>query len=87
MKQFTLYLGSSENDTLVKSILEAWCVGHPHVSVQYESIHVNPTAAVRFGITHLPALVTNEQLIVQGTVEDWLTTFLDQFIAQDKLDN
>lgn len=82
MTQFTLYLGSSPTDGVLKDLLAAWCAERSDISLRYESIHVNPTVVVRLGITQLPALVADNQLIAQGTLENWVVTLLNYLTSQ-----
>jgi hypothetical protein len=82
MKRLTLYLGSTETDVNVRQMLETWSGRHPRVTLEYESIHENPEAAVRLGITRLPALVSDDELIVQGVPDQWLLPLLDRLLDQ-----
>jgi hypothetical protein len=63
-------------------MLESWSVNHPQVQLDYESIHTNPAAVVRLGITHLPALAIEDELIAQGMPDAWLLPLLDRLFAQ-----
>jgi hypothetical protein len=81
MKRLTLYTGSSEIDMAVRQILEGWSANHPHIQLEYESIHANPAAVVRLGITHLPALAIGDELIVQGMPDEWLLPLLDRLFT------
>jgi len=66
MQRIKVYLGSSQVDKQVQQLLEGWSGEHPQLLLDYVSIHVNPAAAVRLGITRLPALVIEDKLVVQG---------------------
>lgn len=80
MKHLILYLGSSDADDTIRQMLEEWIADNPDVTLDYKSIHDNPTAAVRLGITDLPALVMEDELVTQGTLENWVMPLLDRMI-------
>lgn len=87
MKRLTLYLGGSDTDATIKRILEEWSANRSDVSLHYASIHSDPAAVVRIGITHLPALVMEGELIVQGMPEKWFMALLDRLLVQDNPGN
>ena len=82
MKRLTLFVGSSEIDRTVRQMLKGWSARHPQIQVDYESVHSNPAAVVRLGITHLPALAIGDELIVQGMPDEWLLPLLDRLLTQ-----
>lgn len=82
MKRLTLYVGSSEIDETVRQTLEDRRVHHPEIQLHYQSIHADPAAVVRLGITHLPALAIGDDLIVQRMPDEWLQPLLDRLFAQ-----
>lgn len=77
--QITLYTGNTEIDRATRRKLQTWSAQHRHIDLLCESIHANPTVAVRLAITHLPALVTHDEVLAQGDPSDWLT---DTFLAE-----
>jgi hypothetical protein len=83
MKQLTVYIGSSEIDETFRQMLENWGDRHPQIRLDVESIHTNPTAVVRLGITHLPALAIGDELIAQGLPDQWLLPLLDRLFTSD----
>jgi hypothetical protein len=64
--------GTQPIDTATDYALRRWCANQPDVELIYTSIHADPVAAVRCGITHLPALVLGDALVVQGPSETWM---------------
>jgi hypothetical protein len=87
MKHFTLYLGNSDIDNMIKHLLEAWSTNTPDVTLDYKSIHANPAGVVRLGITELPALVMDDEVIAQGTPENWITPLLGRLVAWHRADH
>jgi hypothetical protein len=83
MKKLTLFLGDSDVDTAVKYMLEQWSAANPSVTLTSESIHTDPTPVVRLGITELPALVLDEEVIAQGAPEKWVLPLLDRVFTPD----
>ncbi len=83
MKKLTLFLGDSDVDTAVKYMLEQWSAANPGVTLTSESIHADPTPVVRLGITELPALVLDEEVIAQGAPEKWVLPLLDRVFTPD----
>jgi len=84
MKHLKLYMGST--DDAVRQLLEEWTSNRPDVTLDCESIHDNPAAAVRMGITKLPALVMEDELVAQGAPENWVTRLLDRLVLQSGFD-
>ena len=78
MKSLTLFLGDTDLDLLAKQVLDEWRARIPDIVIEYESVHNNPAAVVRLGITDLPALVREEEIIAQGTPEKWVLPPLDR---------
>lgn len=87
MKHLTLFLGNSDTDEAVKQMLEAWNENNKQVELDCVSIHMNPTAAVRFGITELPALIMEDEMVAQGTPENWVILLLDRLVMQNSFDS
>ena len=83
MKTLTLFIGDSDTDVSVKQMLSSWSAAHSDVDLQYESVHKNPAAVVRLGITELPALVTDGEIIAQGPPETWVPELLSRMLAAD----
>jgi hypothetical protein len=83
MKNLTLFLGDSDIDASTKKMLENWITNNPDITLEYKSIHTNPTVVVRLGITDLPALVLKEAIIAQGSPESWIQTLLDRVFTYD----
>jgi hypothetical protein len=72
-KTVTLYIGSThEADCTAETVLRRWTEGQRGISLVCESIHANPAAAVRLGITSLPALVVSGKIVAQGPPDGWL---------------
>ncbi|MGJ3241277.1 MAG: hypothetical protein ACFE0Q_21400 [Anaerolineae bacterium] len=87
MTYLRLFIGDSEYDEAIKLLLERWISKQTDVQLEYHSIHVNPALIVRLGITELPALVLQEEIIAQGTPENWILPLLDhllRYYLQDK---
>ena len=76
MTHLTLFFGDSVTDQYIKQMLEDWSAGKPDITLKCESIHNDPTSVVRFGITDLPALVMESEVIAQGSPENWITPLL-----------
>jgi|GEM_PF-2660307 len=83
MTHLTLYYGDSSVDEPIKRMLEAWSVDNPDITLKCESIHNDPTSAVRLGITDLPALVMENEVIAQGSPENWVVTLIHRMVLQD----
>jgi len=81
MTHLTLYLGDSEADSAAKDLLEAWSEQIPTISLECHSIHADPAAVVRLGITQLPALVQADEIIAQGAPPDWVLPLLNRVFA------
>lgn len=81
-KTLTLYIGSThEADCRAETVLRRWSEQQHEVNLICESIHTNPAAAVRLGITSLPALIIHDELVAQGPPDNWLND--DLFAALD----
>ncbi len=81
MTHLRLYLGDSEADSAARALLEAWSEQIPTISLECHSIHADPVAVVRLGITQLPALVQEDEIIVQGAPQSWVLPLLDRVFA------
>jgi hypothetical protein len=81
MTNLTLYFGDSNIDESIRQILEGWIRDKSGVTLEYLSIHVDPTAVVRLGITELPALVLQEEIVAQGAPINWVLPLLDRVFA------
>jgi len=57
MKNFILFFGDSDQDEATKQLVSEWLKQSSTVTIQCKSVHANPSAVVRLGITQLPALV------------------------------
>lgn len=83
MPTLKLFLGDSDQDTLVKKILDTWVINNSEITLEYHSVHANPGVIVRLGITDLPALVLQDEIIAQGSPENWVVPLLDRaFVTQ-----
>lgn len=83
MTHLQLFLGNSDRDEAIKHLLDAWITDKTNIHLEYTSIHNNPSAVVRLGIKDLPALVWQDEIIVQGPTENWVLPLLDRvFVAQ-----
>lgn len=78
MTNLRLFLGDSDRDQMIKQMLDLWVSNKPDISLEYLSIHTNPLTIVRLGITELPALVLQEEIIAQGSPENWVLPLLDR---------
>lgn len=78
MKHLTLFLGDSEMDISVKQMLQTWSTHNSHIALGCQSIHENPADAVRLGISDLPALVFEDEILAQGALEKWVLPLLDR---------
>lgn len=87
MTRLTLYFGDSATDEPIKQMLEAWSTDKPNITLKCESIHADPTSAVRLGITDLPALVLGEEVIAQGTPESWIIPLIHRMVSQRDTDS
>jgi hypothetical protein len=81
MRTLVLFLGDSEIDTSVRQLLEQWIAATPDITLKCEDIHQNPISVVRLGITELPALVLEEEILAQGPPEKWVLPLLDWIFA------
>ena len=81
MKILRVFLGDSDADSLVKHLLEDWSINNSDVTLEYQSIHSNPRAVVRLGITDLPALVHQDEIIAQGSLEGWVLSLIGHIFA------
>ena len=73
MKTLLLYTGSFEPGELANERLKRWSETQPDINVERRSVHGDPAAVVRLGITSVPALVMDDEIIVQGSPDFWLT--------------
>lgn len=85
MTELTLFFGDSAIDERIRCALKEWSAGHPQVTLKYVSIHDDPVAVVRLGITELPALVFEGTIIAQGEPERWISRLLHWIVAEEKL--
>ena len=81
MTHLTLYLGDSNVDGSIRQMLESWLKDQSGVTLEYRSIHADPTSVVRLGITELPALVLQEEIIAQGDFTNQLLPVLDRVLT------
>ncbi len=72
-----LYTGSFEPGNVANERLKLWSATQPDINVIRRSVHDDPAAVVRLGITSVPALVLDEEVIAQGAPDLWLT---DEFL-------
>lgn len=86
MTHLTLFFGDSATDEHIKRVLEAWSAGKPDITLKCESIHSDPISAVRLGITDLPALVMESELIAQGSPENWIIPLIHRMVSQSDTD-
>lgn len=78
----TLYTGSAGTDSGARQMLRQWSAQRNDIVFTVESIHANPSEALRLQITQLPALVLEGMVVAQGPPEDWLSRlFLDRLLA------
>lgn len=87
MTRLTLYFGDSATDEPIKQMLEAWSTDKPNITLKCESIHSDPISAVRLGITDLPALVMESELIAQGSPENWIIPLIHRMVSQSDTDS
>lgn len=73
MKTLILYTGSFEPGELANERLKRWCETQFDIDVQRRSVHDDPATVVRLGITSVPALVMDDEVIAQGAPDIWLT--------------
>lgn len=82
-KTLILYTGSFEPGELANERLQLWSKTQPNISVERRSVHDDPAAVVRLGITSVPALVLDDEVIAQGAPDLWLTDdFLQSLVAR-----
>jgi predicted DsbA family dithiol-disulfide isomerase len=72
-KTVILYTGSCEAGDVAHERLEHWSAAHSDIHVERRSVHDDPTAVVRLGITRVPALVVDDEVLAQGSPDLWLT--------------
>lgn len=72
-KTLVLYTGSFEAGNLANERLMHWSETQPDIDVVRRSVHDDPAAVVRLGITSVPALVLDDEVIAQGSPDLWLT--------------
>lgn len=73
MKTLILYTGSFEPGDLAHEQLTLWSKTQPDIIIERRSVHDDPVAVVRLGVTKVPALVLDDEVIVQGVPDLWLT--------------
>lgn len=73
-----LYTGSFAAGDVADEQLRRWCAAHPEFDVVRRSVHDEPAVVIRLGITSVPALVLNGEVIAQGAPDAWLT---DEFLG------
>jgi hypothetical protein len=76
-KTLILYTGSFEPGEIANERLMRWSTTQLDINVVRRSVHDDPAAVVRLGITGVPALVLDEEVIAQGSPDLWLT---DEFL-------
>lgn len=86
MTTLTLFVGDSDADVSVRHMLNSWSTTQPNITLHCESVHMNPAAVVRLGITELPALVTDDEIIAQGPPEDWVPELLSRIYRSGDAD-
>lgn len=72
-----LYTGSLEAGNLANERLRHWSETQSGIDVERRSVHDYPADVVRLGITGVPALVVDGEVIAQGAPDLWLT---DEFL-------
>lgn len=73
MKTLILYTGSCEKSELAYKRLRQWSQTRSDVQVEHRSVHYDPAEVVRLGITSVPALVLDNEVLAQGAPDRWLT--------------
>jgi hypothetical protein len=86
MTTLTLFVGDTDTDVSVRQILNSWSTRQPNITLHCESVHMNPAAVVRLGITELPALVTDGEIIAQGPPEYWVPELLSRIYTSSDAD-
>lgn len=81
MKTLILYTGSFEPGDFAHERLALWSKTQPDITIERRSVHDDPITVVRLGITNVPALVLDDEVIAQGTPELWLTDDLLQSLT------
>lgn len=76
-QNLTLVLGKQGDYVWLIRLLEDWGMRHPEVEFTTESIHADPSKAVRLHVTQLPALIYNDHVVAQGDPVTWVTRLLD----------
>lgn len=72
-----LYTGSFEAGNVANERLMRWSETQSGIDVERRSVHDYPADVVRLGITGVPALVVDGEVIAQGAPDLWLT---DEFL-------
>ncbi len=80
-KTLILYTGSFEPGEWANERLTRWSETQPNIDVERRSVHDDPVAVVRLGITSVPALVLDDEVIAQGAPDLWLTDDFLQSLA------
>ena len=73
MKTLILYTGSFEPGEFANERLQRWSKTQPDINIERRSVHDDPVAVVRLGITSVPALVVDDEVVAQGEPDLWLT--------------
>ena len=73
MKTLVLYTGSGEASGLANKRLSEWSKSQPDIDMERRSVHYDPAEVVRLGITSVPALVLDNEVLAQGSPDLWLT--------------
>ncbi len=77
-KTVFLYTGSFEAGNVADERLTRWSATQPGIDIERRSVHDYPAEVVRLGITDVPALVVDGEVIAQGAPDLWLTdSFLE----------
>jgi len=80
-KTLILYIGSFEPGEWANERLTRWSETQPNIDVERRSVHDDPVAVVRLGITSVPALMLDDEVIAQGAPDLWLTDDFLQSLA------
>ena len=81
MKTLILYTGSFAAGEFANERLKHWSETRPDINVERRSVHDDPVAVVRLGITSVPALVLDDEVVAQGSPDLWLTDDFLQSLA------
>jgi hypothetical protein len=78
MKMITVFTGDSDGEAGVQLLLEEWNRRNSDTVLEARSIHADPMTIVKLGITRIPALVIDGELVAQGPLEQWVLPLLEQ---------